>query len=119
MGHEEILRILVGEISHINDLVNGRGQTPLLSAIEAGSTSTATFLLSQDPTSLTCRDRNGSSVFHYAAEFCNDIVLIRAISLLKRLNSGTARFIVSKFFSLSKIHVYCSSGITTIIGEKS
>lgn len=99
LGHEEIMRILVGEVSHMNNLINGRGQTPLLSAIEAGSTSAATFLMSQDPITLTGRDHNGSSVFHYATEFCNDIVLIRAISLLKRLNSGTARFIVSHLVS--------------------
>jgi hypothetical protein len=52
--------------------------------------------MEQDPISLTCKDNIGSSVFHYATEQCNDIVLSRAISLLKRLSSSTARVTVSK-----------------------
>lgn len=96
LGHEEIMRILIGEISHDVALVNTRGQTPLLSAIEAGSTSTAIFLMIQNPFSLTCQDANGSSVFHYATENCNHIVLNRALSLLKQLNSCAARLTVSE-----------------------
>lgn len=95
LGHEEIMRILISETSHASVLYNTRGQTPLLCAIEAGSTSTATILMEQDPLSLTCKDNIGSSVFHYATEQCNDIVLSRAISLLKRLSSSAARMTVS------------------------
>lgn len=91
LGHEEIMRMLISETSHASILYNHRGQTPLLCAIEAGSTSTATILMEQDPLSLTCKDNIGSSVFHYATEQCNDIVLSRAISLLKRLSSSAAR----------------------------
>jgi ankyrin repeat protein len=91
LGHEDIMRMLVNETSQANILLNSRGQTPLLCAIESGSTSTATLLMEQDPLSLTCKDNIGSSVFHYATEHCNDIVLSRAISLLKRLSSSTAR----------------------------
>ncbi|CAF3499684.1 unnamed protein product [Rotaria sp. Silwood1] len=91
LGHEEIMRMLITETSHANSLLNTRGQTPLLCAIEAGSTSTATLLMEQDPLSLTCKDNIGSSVFHYATEHCNDIVLSRAIALLKRLSSSAAR----------------------------
>lgn len=95
LGHEEIMRILLNETSHANSLLNMRGQTPLLCAIEAESTSTATLLMEQDPLSLTCKDNIGSSVFHYAAEQSNYIVLSRAISLLKRLSSSAARLVVS------------------------
>jgi hypothetical protein len=94
LGHEEIMRLLMSETSHANTLLNMRGQTPLLCAIESGSTSTATLLMEQDHLSLTCKDNIGSSVFHYATEQCNDIVLGRAISLLKRLSSSTARLTV-------------------------
>ena len=94
LGHEEIMRMLITETSHANILLNARGQTPLLCAIEAGSTSTATLLMEQDPLSLTCKDNIGSSVFHYATEQCNDIVLSRAIALLKRLSSSAARVTV-------------------------
>ena len=94
LGHEEIMRMLISETSHASILLNARGQTPLLCAIEAGSTSTATILMEQDPLSLTCKDSIGSNVFHYATEQCNDIVLSRAISLLKRLSSSTARMTV-------------------------
>ncbi|CAF3057365.1 unnamed protein product [Rotaria sp. Silwood2] len=87
--------MLINETSHANSLLNTRGQTPLLCAIEAGSTSTATLLMEQDPLSLTCKDNIGSSVFHYATEHCNDIVLSRAIALLKRLSSSAARVTVS------------------------
>lgn len=96
LGHEEIMRMLITETSHASILLNTRGQTPLLCAIEAGSTSTATILMEQDPLSLTCKDCIGSSVFHYATEQCNDIVLSRAISLLKRLSSSAARMTVSE-----------------------
>ena len=95
LGHEEIMRMLINETSHANVLLNTRGQTPLLCAIESGSTSTATLLMEQDPLSLTCKDNIDSSVFHYATEQCNDIVLSRAISLLKRLSSSAARVTVS------------------------
>ncbi|CAF4225458.1 unnamed protein product [Rotaria socialis] len=91
LGHEEIMRTLITETSHMNSLLNTRGQTPLLCAIEAGSTSTATLLMEQDPMSLTSKDNIGSSVFHYATEHCNDIILSRAIALLKRLSSSAAR----------------------------
>jgi len=94
LGHEDIMRLLISETSQASILLNTRGQTPLLCAIEAGSTSTATLLMEQDPLSLTCKDNIGSSVFHYATEQCNDIVLSRAISLLKRLSSSAARMTV-------------------------
>ncbi|CAF1608739.1 unnamed protein product, partial [Didymodactylos carnosus] len=94
LDHEEIVRMLMCETSHASSLINNRGQTPLLCAIEAGSTSTATLLMEQDPISLTVKDDSDSSVFHYAAEQCNDIVLSRAIALLKRLSSSTARLTV-------------------------
>ena len=100
LGHEEIMRMLITETSHANILLNTRGQTPLLCAIEAGSTSTATLLMEQDPLSLTCKDNIGSSVFHYATEQCNDIVLSRAISLLKRLSSSAARVTVSEYIQI-------------------
>jgi len=96
LGHEEIMRLLVSETSQASILLNTRGQTPLLCAIEAGSTSAATLLMEQDPLSLTCKDNIGSSVFHYATEQCNDIVLSRAIALLKRLSSSAARVTVSQ-----------------------
>lgn len=95
LGHEDIMRLLLNETSHANSLFNNRGQTPLLCAVEAGSTSTATLLMEQDPLSLTCHDNIGSSVFHYATEHRNDLVLSRAISLLKQLSSSTARSTVS------------------------
>jgi ankyrin repeat protein len=95
LGHEDIMRMLINETLHANTLLNSRGQTPLLCAIESGSTSTATLLMEQDPLSLTCKDNIGSSVYHYATEQRNDIVLSRAISLLKRLSSSTSRLTVS------------------------
>lgn len=95
LGHEEIMRMLISETSYANTLLNARGQTPLLCAIEAGSTATATLLMEQDHLSLTCKDNIGSSVFHYSTEQCNDIVLSRAISLLKRVSSSAARLTVS------------------------
>ncbi|CAF4982121.1 unnamed protein product [Rotaria sp. Silwood1] len=93
LGHEEIMRVLISETSQANMLLNIRGQTPLLCAIESESTSTATLLMEHDPLSLTCKDNIGSSVFHYATEQCNYIVLCRAISLLKQLSSSTTRLI--------------------------
>jgi hypothetical protein len=96
LGHDDIIRILIGETSHATRLINARGQIPLLCAIEAGSTSTASILMEHDPLSLTCKDSIGSSVFHYATEQCNDIILNRAISLLKRISSSAARATVSQ-----------------------
>jgi hypothetical protein len=119
LGHEEIMRMLINETSQASILLNTRGQTPLLCAIEAGSTSTATLLMEQDPLSLTCKDSIGSSVFHYATEQCNDIVLSRAISLLKRLGSSHIRMTVSRethiFF---QIILHYSLGSSTTGGSK-
>jgi hypothetical protein len=95
LGHDEILRLLICETSQASILMNTRGQTPLLIAIESGSTSTATLLMESDPRSIIVSDNNGSSVFHYACEHCNDVVLNRAIALLKRLSSTSDRIIVS------------------------
>ena len=100
LGHDEILRLLISETSQASLLMNKKGQTPLLIAIEAGSTSTATLLMEADPRSIIASDNNGSSVFHYACEHCNDIVLHRAIALSKRLNSTSDRITVKSFFFL-------------------
>jgi ankyrin repeat protein len=95
LGHDEILRLLICETSQASMLMDKRGQTPLLTAIEAGSTNSATLLMESDPRSITISDNNGSNVFHYACEHCNDVVLNRAIALLKRLNSSSDRIRVS------------------------
>ncbi|CAF4464988.1 unnamed protein product [Rotaria socialis] len=89
--HVTLPVIVSAPTNRIICLLNTRGQTPLICAIEAGSTSTATLLMEQDPMSLTSKDNIGSSVFHYATEHCNDIILSRAIALLKRLSSSAAR----------------------------
>lgn len=98
LGHDEILRLLISETSQASLLMNKKGQTPLLTAIEAGSTSTATLLMEADPRSIIASDNNGSSVFHYACEHCNDVVLNRAIALSKRLNSTSDRITVKISF---------------------
>lgn len=95
LGHDEILRLLVSETSQASVLMNKKGQTPLLSAIEAGAVSTATLLMEADPRSIIASDINGSSVFHYACEHCSDVVLHRAITLSKRLNSTSDRITVN------------------------
>ncbi|CAF4612227.1 unnamed protein product [Rotaria sp. Silwood1] len=91
LGHDEIMRLLICETSQASMLMNKKGQTPLLTAIEAGSISTATLLMEADPRSIIASDINGSSVFHYACEHCSDVVLHRAIALSKRLNSTSDR----------------------------
>lgn len=96
LGHDEILRLLISETSQASMLSNKKGQTPLLTSIESGSTSTATLLMEADPRSIIASDINLSSVFHYACEHCNDVVLHRAIALSKRLNSTRDRITVSK-----------------------
>ena len=94
LGHDEIMRFLICETSQAGILTNRRGQTPLLIAIESGSTSTATLLMESDPRSIVVSDVNQSSVFHYACEHCNDVVLHRAIVLSKRLYSTSDRITV-------------------------
>ncbi|CAF1307425.1 unnamed protein product [Rotaria sordida] len=91
LGHDEIMRLLICETSQASMLMNKKGQTPLLTAIEAGSISTATLLMEADPRSIIASDTNGSSVYHYACEHCSDVVLHRAITLSKRLNSTSDR----------------------------
>lgn len=39
-GHEDVVRVLIGENTNITSLVNSNGQIPLLCAIEASSTLT-------------------------------------------------------------------------------
>lgn len=106
LGHDEILRVLISETSQTGALMNKKGQTPLLTAIEAGSTSTATLLMEADPRAIIASDNNGSSVFHYACEHCNEVVLHRAIALSKRLNSTSDRITVNDYlrsFVLEKV----------------
>ncbi|CAF1472108.1 unnamed protein product [Adineta steineri] len=91
LGHDDILRLLISETSQASTLMNTQGQTPLLTAIEAGSSNSAILLMECDPRSIIVTDNQRSSVFHYACEYSNDIVLNRAIALLKRLNSSSDR----------------------------
>jgi hypothetical protein len=105
LGHDEIMRLLVCETSQASMLMNKVGQTPLLTAIEAGSSSTATLLMESDPRSIIVCDINGSSVFHYACEHCNDVVLNRAIALSKRLNSTSDRITVTMNFHFRNYRV--------------
>ena len=95
LGHDEITRLLINETSQASTLLNRKGQTPLLIAIGHGSTSTAMLLMESNPRSIILSDSNQSSVFHYACEYSNDLVLHRAIVLSKRLHSTTDRLIVS------------------------
>ena len=94
LGHDEIMRLLISETSQASTLMNRKGQTPLLTAIESGATSTAILLMESDPRSIIAADNDGSSVFHYACQHCNDVVLYRAIVLSKRLNSTRDRITV-------------------------
>ncbi len=101
--------------------MNKKGQIPLLTAIEAGSTSTATLLMESDPRSIIVSDNNDSSVFHYACEHCNDVVLHRAIALSKRLNSTSDRITVKNEFSCNKKRYeidWIILGITSYNGTK-
>ena len=103
LGHDEIMRFLINETSQASILLNKQGQTPLLLAIERGSTSTAILLMDSNPRSIVIPDFNQSSVFHYACEYSNDLVLQRAIVLSKRLNSTSDRFTVRRFSSESSL----------------
>ncbi|CAF1349182.1 unnamed protein product [Adineta ricciae] len=87
LGHEYILRRLIEETPYGTRLTNGKGQTPLLCAIQCSHYSTAMFLMDIDPSTITVCDHNLNSVFHYATYLCNHIVLSRAMILIKRLNS--------------------------------
>jgi len=100
LGHEHILRRLIEETSYATRLTNGQGQTPLLCAIQSSYSSIATFLMEIDPLTITVHDNDHNSVFHYAANLCDDIVLSRAISLIKRLNNPHQRIQVNIFFCL-------------------
>lgn len=95
LGHDEILRLLFCETSQASMLMDKQGQTPLLIAIKTGCTNTATLLMESDPRSIIVSDDHGSNVFHYACEYCNDVILNRAITLLKRLNSSSDRIKVN------------------------
>ncbi|CAF3890334.1 unnamed protein product [Adineta steineri] len=109
LGHNDILRLLINETSQASTLANTRGQTPLLTAIEAGSSNSAILLMECDPRSIIVTDNQRSSVFHYACEYSNDIVLNRAIALLKRLNSSSDRIT-----GLKRITEQNSSGKTPL-----
>jgi ankyrin repeat protein len=98
LGHEHILRRLIQETSYATRLTNAKGQTPLLCAIQSSNSSIAIFLMEIDPITITVHDNNQNSVFHYAANLCDDIVLSRAISLIKRLNNPHQRIKVKIFF---------------------
>jgi ankyrin repeat protein len=103
LGHEHILRRLIEETSYATRLTNGKGQTPLLCAIQSSYSSIATFLMEIDPLTITVHDNDHNSVFHYATNLCDDIVLSRAISLIKRLNNPHQRIQVNIFFCLKLI----------------
>ncbi|CAF0896794.1 unnamed protein product [Adineta steineri] len=91
LGHEHILRRLIQETPYATRLTNGKGQTPLLCAIQSSYSSTASFLMDFDPLTITVSDKKKNSIFHYSAYLSNDIVLSKAIILIKRLNSQHLR----------------------------
>lgn len=122
LGHDEIMRVLINETSQATILLNQQGQTPLLLAIERGSTSTAILLMDANPRSIVLADNNQSSVFHYACEYLNEIVLQRAIVLSKRLNSTSDRFTVCSFRASiddANSHSFLFEGFTSCDREKS
>ncbi|CAF1211792.1 unnamed protein product [Rotaria sordida] len=86
-GHEDVVRVLIGENSTITSLVNSNGQIPLLCAIQASSTFTAQLLMEADPQSLITVDNKKSSIFHYCCENKNDVLLANILNLLRHLNS--------------------------------
>jgi len=51
-----------------------------------------------DPITITVYDNDHNSVFHYAANLSDDIVLARAIYLIKRLNNPHQRVKVNSYF---------------------
>jgi hypothetical protein len=98
LGHEHILRRLIQETSYATRLTNAKGQTPLLCAIQSSYSSIGIFLMEIDPVTITVHDKYRNSVFHYAANLSDDIVLSRAIYLIKRLNNPHQRIQVKNSF---------------------
>jgi len=98
LGYEHILRRLIQETLFATRLTNAKGQTPLLCAIQSSYSSIATYLMEIDPITITVYDNDHNSVFHYAANLSDDIVLSRAISLIKRLNNPHERIKVNIYF---------------------
>jgi hypothetical protein len=103
LAHDHILRRLIEETSYATRLTNAKGQTPLLCAIQASSSSTAIFLMEIDPITITVSDNDFNSIFHYACHLCNDTVLSRALILIRRLNSPHQRIQVNKFLTFEII----------------
>ncbi|CAF0838547.1 unnamed protein product [Adineta ricciae] len=87
-GHEDVIRVLIGESTSMTSITNSNGQIPLLCAIHAGSTLTAQLLMEADPHSLITTDNRRSSVFHYCCENKNDVLLASTLNLLRRLSSN-------------------------------
>jgi len=98
LGHEYILRRLIEETSYATRLTNAKRQTLLLCPIQSSYSSIATYLMEIDPITITFYDNDHTSVFHYAANLSDDIVLSRAISLIKRLNNPHQRIKVNIYF---------------------
>jgi hypothetical protein len=56
-----------------------------------------------DPLPITVHDNHQNSAFHYATNLCDDIVLSRAISLIKRLKNPHKRIQVNIFLCFKLI----------------
>lgn len=100
LGNEDVLRRLIQETPYATRLTNDKGQIPLLCAIQSSHSSIGTFLMEIDPLTITVHDYYHNSVFHYAANLSDDIVLSRAISLIKRLNNLYQRTQINWVFYL-------------------
>ncbi|UJR30154.1 hypothetical protein I4U23_017694 [Adineta vaga] len=87
-GHEDVVRVLIGENTNITSVSNSNGQIPLLCAIHGGSTLTAQLLMEADPHALVTVDNKKSGVFHYCCENKNDVLLATILNLLRRLSSN-------------------------------
>jgi len=95
LGYEHILRRLIQETLFATRLTNAKGQTPLLCAIQSSYSSIATYLMEIDPITIIVYDNDHNSVFHYAANLSDDIVLSKAIYLIKRLNNPNQKIKVN------------------------
>jgi hypothetical protein len=98
LGYEHILRRLIQETSFATRLTNAKGQTSLLCAIQSSYSSIATYLMEIDPITIIVYDNDHNSVFHYAANLSDDIVLSKAIYLIKRLNNPNQKMKVNIYF---------------------
>lgn len=111
----DLFRWLITVKNNKIDARDSQGRTPLMIALASGSSRVIAFLLNSNA-DLTCKDNKGITVFHYAVQSSDKLILG---NLIQRLNhQGHALAKTTTFNGLHLLHWMIKANLTQLISPQ-